>query len=100
MFAFGLGYSARRIVRGPAIEASGTVRSAEAAEALRREGVQAFVFDGVQGDSGLAKGLAQAQAILISAPPSELIQGCVPGQAVPSCTLYGPVPQGNASKSA
>ena len=50
MFAFGLGYSARRIVRGPAIEASGTVRSAEAAEALRREGVEAFVFDGVHGD--------------------------------------------------
>ena len=69
MFAFGLGYSARRIVRGPAIEASGTVRSAEAAEALRREGVEAFVFDGVHGDSGLAKVLAQAQAILISVPP-------------------------------
>ena len=69
MFAFGLGYSARRIVLGPAIEASGTVRSAEAAEALRREGVEAFVFDGVHGDSGLAKVLAQAQAILISAPP-------------------------------
>src|SRR5271156_227839 len=69
MFAFGLGYSARRIVRGPAIEASGTLRSAEAAQALRREGVAAFVFDGVHGDAGLAAALAQAEAILISVPP-------------------------------
>ena len=67
LFAFGLGYSARRIVRLPAIEASGTVRSAEAAEALRGEGIQAFVFDGVQ--PGLAAALAQAKAILISVPP-------------------------------
>jgi nucleoside-diphosphate-sugar epimerase len=69
LFAFGLGYSARRIARLPAIEASGTVRSAEAAEALRGEGIEAFVFDGVQADAGLADGLARAQAILISVPP-------------------------------
>jgi nucleoside-diphosphate-sugar epimerase len=67
LFAFGLGYSARRIARLPAIEASGTVRSAEAAEALRGEAIEAFVFDGAQ--PGLAAALAQAQAILISAPP-------------------------------
>ena len=69
LFAFGLGYSARRIARLPAIEASGTVRSAEAAEALRSEGIEAFVFDGVQADAGLAAALARAQTILISAPP-------------------------------
>jgi nucleoside-diphosphate-sugar epimerase len=69
LFAFGLGYSARRIVRLPAIEASGTVRSAEAAEALGGEGIEAFVFDGVKGDSALAGAIAQAQAILISVPP-------------------------------
>jgi nucleoside-diphosphate-sugar epimerase len=69
LFAFGLGYSARRIVRLPAIQASGTVRSAEAAEALRGDGIEAFVFDGVQADARLAAALAQAQTILISVPP-------------------------------
>jgi len=69
LFAFGLGYSARRIVRLPGIEASGTVRSAQATVALRGEGIEAFVFDGVQADAGLAAALAQAQAILISVPP-------------------------------
>jgi nucleoside-diphosphate-sugar epimerase len=69
LFVFGLGYSARRIVRLPAIEASGTVRSAEAAEALRGEGIEAFVFHGVQAGAGLTTALARAQAILISVPP-------------------------------
>jgi nucleoside-diphosphate-sugar epimerase len=69
LFAFGLGYSARRIVRLPGIEANGTVRSVEPAEALRGEGIEAFVFDGVQADAGLTAALAQAQAILISVPP-------------------------------
>jgi nucleoside-diphosphate-sugar epimerase len=70
LFAFGLGYSAQRIVRLPAIEASGTVRSDEAVQVLRREGIEAFVFDGVQADAGRTAALAQAQAILISAPPA------------------------------
>ena len=69
LFAFGLGYSARRIVRLPGIEASGTVRSAGSAQALRAEGVEAFVFDGVHGDAGRAAVLARAEVILISAPP-------------------------------
>ena len=47
LFCFGLGYSARRIIaRGESLEASGTTRGAEAASALRRDGVAAFAFDG------------------------------------------------------
>ena len=69
LFAFGVGYSARRIVRLRGIEASGTVRSADAAQVLRGEGVEAFVFDGVHGDAGRAAVLARAEVILISAPP-------------------------------
>ena len=70
LFAFGLGYSAQRIVdRLGAGAASGTARTPEAAEALRRSGIEAFVFDGVRGDPALTPGLARAQALLVSTPP-------------------------------
>jgi nucleoside-diphosphate-sugar epimerase len=70
LFAFGLGYSAQRIVdRLGAGGASGTARTPEAAEALRRSGIEAFVFDGVRGDPALTPGLARAQALLVSTPP-------------------------------
>ncbi len=72
LFCFGLGYSARRVIaRGENVEASGTTRGAEAASALRRDGVAAFAFDGVRGDRALLPVLARAQVLLVSAPPGE-----------------------------
>jgi nucleoside-diphosphate-sugar epimerase len=52
-----------------AIGASGTARSPEAAEALRREGIEAFVFDGRNADTALAGALARAHVLLVSTPP-------------------------------
>jgi dTDP-D-glucose 4,6-dehydratase len=70
IFAFGLGYSARRFLsREPSIEASGTVRSAVAAATLRDEGIDAHAFDGGSADLGVANALARAQVVLVSAPP-------------------------------
>ena len=70
VFFFGLGYCARRLVqREPWIEASGTARTAEAAAALRREGVEAYRFDGVDAEPGLEQALKQAEAIVVSIPP-------------------------------
>ena len=61
LFAFGLGYCARAaIARGRGVEASGTVRSAEAAVALRREGIEAFAFDGARFDPALLEALGIA----------------------------------------
>ena len=70
VFFFGLGYCARRLIaREPWIEASGTVRTAEAVSALRREGVEAYQFDGAVADPGLEQALIKAEAIVVSIPP-------------------------------
>ena len=72
VFFFGLGYCARRLIqREPWIEASGTARTAEAVAALRREGVEAWRFDGVEAEPGLEAALGQAEAIVVSIPPRE-----------------------------
>ncbi len=72
LFCFGLGYCARRVVaRGERLEASGTTRGDEAANALRRDGVAAFAFDGVRADEALLPALSRAQVMLVSAPPAE-----------------------------
>ena len=72
VFFFGLGYCARRLVqREPRIEASGTARTGEAVAALRREGVEAWRFDGVEAEPGLEQALAKAEAIVVSIPPRE-----------------------------
>jgi nucleoside-diphosphate-sugar epimerase len=57
------------IARGKDVEASGTVRSAAAAAALLREGIEAFVCDGENFDPALLGALADAETLLISAPP-------------------------------
>ena len=50
IFCFGLGYSALQFLRRQEdVEASGTVREAQKAEALAADGVDAFVFDVVNG---------------------------------------------------
>ena len=51
VFFFGVGYCARRLIqRQPWIEASGTARTAESAAALRRDGVEAYQFDGAEAE--------------------------------------------------
>jgi|SRR5271166_272430 len=70
VFFFGLGYCAQALIRrAPEIEASGTTRSEERADALRRMGVEAFVFDGDRVEPGLDAALGQAEAIVVSIPP-------------------------------
>jgi len=70
VFFFGLGYCARRLIQRESwIEASGTTRTAEAVEALRRDGVEAFRFDGAEAEPGLEQALAGAEAMVVSIPP-------------------------------
>jgi nucleoside-diphosphate-sugar epimerase len=72
IFFFGLGYCARRLIqREPWIEPSGTARSAETVAALRREGIEAYQFDGADADLGLEQALGKAEAIVVSIPPRE-----------------------------
>jgi nucleoside-diphosphate-sugar epimerase len=68
----GLGYCARRLIqRERWIEASGTARTAEAVPALRREGVEAYQFDGAEAEPGLEQALGKAEAIVVSIPPRD-----------------------------
>ena len=72
IFFFGLGYCARRLIqREPWIEASGTARTAESVAALRREGIEAYRFDGTEAEPGLEQALEKAEAIVVSIPPRE-----------------------------
>lgn len=70
----GLGYSAgffarAALARGWAV--TGTVRSAEKAERLSREGIPTLVFDGLSVSRALEKAVATADAVLVSVQPSE-----------------------------
>jgi nucleoside-diphosphate-sugar epimerase len=72
VFFFGVGYCARRLIeREPWIEASGTARTVEGVAALRREGVEAYAFDGAHADPGLEQALEKAEAIVVSIPPRD-----------------------------
>ncbi len=72
VFFFGLGYCARRLIqREPWIEASGTARTPESVAALRREGIEAYRFDGADAEPGLEQALGEAEAIVVSIPPRE-----------------------------
>ena len=72
VFFFGLGYCARRLIQRESwIEASGTTRTAEAVNALRREGVEAYRFDGSDAEPGLGRALEKAEAIVVSIPPRD-----------------------------
>jgi dTDP-4-dehydrorhamnose reductase len=72
VFFFGLGYCARRLIqRETWIEASGTARTAETVAALRREGIEAYRFDGTEAEPGLEQALGKAEAIVVSIPPRE-----------------------------
>jgi nucleoside-diphosphate-sugar epimerase len=72
VFFFGLGYCARRLIQRESwIEASGTTRTDDAVNALRREGVEAYRFDGSDAEPGLGQALEKAEAIVVSIPPRD-----------------------------
>lgn len=70
----GLGYSAGFFARAALArgwEVTGTVRSAEKAGRLSREGIRTLVFDGFAVSSALGKAVAEADAVLVSVQPAE-----------------------------
>ncbi len=70
----GLGYSAGFFARAALArgwEVTGTVRSAEKAAELSREGIRTLVFGGFAVSSALTKAVAEADAVLVSVQPSE-----------------------------
>lgn len=69
----GLGYSAGFFARAALArgwEVTGTVRSAEKAERLCREGSPTLVFDGLSVSSALETAVAEADAVLVSVQPA------------------------------
>ncbi|MCX5495010.1 SDR family oxidoreductase [Kaistia dalseonensis] len=83
LFIFGLGFSATAFVRrarGRYASISGTVRSAEKAESLRAEGIDALLFDGVVRNDAVTQSLHRA---------THLVQSIAPGEAGdPALRLY------------
>lgn len=72
LFCFGLGYSAKALVdllRGEGWDIAGTCREASTAEALRRDGIEAHVFDGTAAMADTGAALQGTTHLLISAPP-------------------------------
>jgi len=70
LFAFGLGYSARRLIeRGRLGPAAGTARTFAAVEAWRRSGVEAYLFAGAPFEEKLTDALRGADVVLVSIPP-------------------------------
>lgn len=70
----GLGYSAGFFARAATAagwQVTGTVRSAEKAGRLSRDGVHTLVFNGFAVSSRLAAAIAEADAVLVSAQPGE-----------------------------
>ena len=70
----GLGYSAGFFARAALArgwEVTGTVRSAERAAELSREGIRTLVFGGFAVSSALARAVAEADAVLVSVQPAE-----------------------------
>lgn len=70
----GLGYSAGFFARAALArgwEVTGTVRSAEKAAELSREGIRTLVFGGFAVSSALGKAVAEADAVLVSVQPAE-----------------------------
>lgn len=74
LVVFGLGYSAgffARAAQAKGWEVTGTVRSAEKAGALSRQGLHSLVFDGFAVSTPVAKAVEAADAVLVSAQPGE-----------------------------
>lgn len=80
---FGCGYSGTAIAKafaGDGVRVSGTTRSQDKMEALRRDGVEAFLFDGESMEDGLQRALADV---------THLAQSIAPGKADPVLRLIG-----------
>ncbi|EGE58992.1 putative nucleoside-diphosphate-sugar epimerase protein [Rhizobium etli CNPAF512] len=80
---FGCGYSGTAIAKafaGDGVRISGTTRSADKIEALRRNGIEAFLFDGETMEDGLRRALADV---------THLVQSIAPGKADPLLRLLG-----------
>ncbi|GAB4513936.1 MAG: SDR family oxidoreductase [Roseibium sp.] len=74
LFVFGAGYSSKAFiakVRGRFDWIGGTTRSAEKAEALRKAGIEPFLFDGETPGDGIADALKSASHVLVSVAPNE-----------------------------
>ncbi len=74
LLILGLGYSAGFFARAALArgwEVTGTVRSAERAAELSREGIRTPVFGGFAVSTALAKAVAEAEAVLVSVQPAE-----------------------------
>ncbi|WP_029062139.1 SDR family oxidoreductase [Labrenzia sp. DG1229] len=74
LFVFGVGYSSTAFVeevRGRFEWIGGTTRSMEKADALRKLGVEPFLFNGEAKGDGIAEALQQATHVLISIAPNE-----------------------------
>jgi nucleoside-diphosphate-sugar epimerase len=73
-FIFGAGYSAKAFAAArsdPSIEIAGTTRSPEKFDALRRAGIEPFVFDGSGLSPELSGQLNQATHLIVSIAPDE-----------------------------
>ncbi|ABC89129.1 putative nucleoside-diphosphate-sugar epimerase protein [Rhizobium etli CFN 42] len=80
---FGCGYSGTAIAKAFAsqgVRVSGTTRSAEKLEALRANGIEAFLFDGETMGDGLSRALESV---------THLVQSIAPGKADPLLQLLG-----------
>ncbi|MBX4889265.1 SDR family oxidoreductase [Rhizobium bangladeshense] len=78
---FGCGFSGTAIAEafaGDGVRVSGTTRSAEKMEALRRAGIEAFLFDGETMEERLVEALADV---------THLVQSIAPGKADPLLRL-------------
>jgi nucleoside-diphosphate-sugar epimerase len=72
LVCLGLGYSAQalaRLVLANGGSVAGTARTAGAADALRRQGYDAFVWDGADGREAVARALSRATHAVVSAAP-------------------------------
>ncbi|ULR43851.1 SDR family oxidoreductase [Rhizobium sp. K102] len=80
---FGCGYSGTAIAKafaGENVRVSGTTRSADKVEALRANGINAFLFDGETMDEDLRRALESV---------THLVQSIAPGKADPLLRLLG-----------
>ncbi|MBB2819425.1 UNVERIFIED_ORG: nucleoside-diphosphate-sugar epimerase [Rhizobium esperanzae] len=80
---FGCGYSGTAIAKafaGEGVRISGTTRSAEKVEALRANGIEAFLFDGETMGDRLRRALVDV---------THLVQSIAPGKADPLLRLLG-----------
>lgn len=74
LFIFGMGYSSRAIARALAKDANwigGTNRGTEKAPQLRDDGIEPFVFGGIEPGAGIETALAKTTHLILSIAPGE-----------------------------